>query len=365
LLTRYKFSKTQIFYVNKELLDFDFIKTYQDLYRYFQEFEKNLKTDIFFIWIDEIQEIIWWEKFILHIFTKYPRAIIYITGSNSKLLSDDIATNLRWRYTVKQIYPLSYKEYLDFTKKHNTKQNFFEYLKFGWLPAIVLMKEDEEIKFDYLRWIYNTIFIKDIVEYFKIRNIWLLQLIHQYLFKEVWHFINGKNILNFLKNQGVKISLETVLNYLYYSGKSFLFHFVPRYDIRWKRILEINQKVYLNDLGLRNAIVGFKPEVEINQFLENIVYNYLRILWYKVYVWIWYDKEIDFVAEKNWEKVYIQVAYLLDNEEAIEREFWNLLKIKDNWPKYVVSMDELFFTQKYEGIVWMNLIDFLMKKDLE
>lgn len=360
LLTKYNFSKNQIFYINKEWLDFDFIKTYQDLYNEFKKFEENLTNDVFFVWVDEIQEISWWEKFILHIFSKYPKAIIYITGSNSKFLSDDIATNLRWRYIVKEILPITYKEYLDFAQKQHSKENFFEYLKFGGLPAIALMKDEEEIKMDYLKWIYNTIFVKDIVEYFNIRNVGLLKLVHQYLFKEISHFITWKNIANYLKNQGVKVSLETVLNYLYYSEKSFLFHFVPRYDLRWKKVLEINQKIYVNDLWIRNSIVWFKPEVEINQFLENVVYNYLKFLGYDVYVWVLYDKEIDFVAEKNGEKMYIQVAYLLNSEETIKREFENLLKIKDARPKYVLSLDEFSHTQKYEWIIWKNLIDWML-----
>ena len=360
LLSKYNFSKNQIFYVNKEWLDFDFIKTYQDLYQEFKKFEENLTSDVFFVWIDEIQEISWWEKFILHIFSKYPKAIIYITGSNSKLLSDDIATNLRWRYVVKEILPLTYKEYLDFTQKFHTKDIFFEYLKFGWLPAVSLMNESQDIKMDYLKWIYNTIFVKDIVEYFNIRNVGLLKMIHQYLFKDLAHFITWKNIANYLKAQGVKVSLETILNYLFYSEKSFLFNFVPRYDLRWKKILEINQKVYVNDLGIRNSIVGFRPEAEINQLLENVVYNYLKFLGYEVYVWVLYDKEIDFVAEKNWEKIYIQVAYLLNSEETIKREFENLLKIKDAWPKYVLSLDDFSHTQKYEWVIWKNLIDWML-----
>ncbi len=353
------FKENEIFYINKEWIEFDEIKDYISLNNFFEKRKKeNNVGNKFFVGIDEVQEIENWQKFVLSVWSSYPDAIIYITGSNSKLLSKDIWTNLRGRYISKKIYPLTLKEFLDFRKQTLTDQVFFEYVKFGWLPAISLI-EDENIKIEYLRWVYNTIFVKDLLEYANIRNTFLLKSIHKYLFKEIWHLINASNIVNFLKKENIKTSVETVLNYMELSFDAFLFDEVLRYDIRGKKIFEITKKVYTFDLWVRNAIVWVDLQKDINGILENLVYNHLKVNGYDVKVWILYDKEIDFVAERNWVVKYIQVCYLLSDEKVIEREFGNLLKIKDNFEKVVVSMDNLF-VDDYKGIKHMNIKDFLL-----
>ena len=350
----------EIFYINKEWIEFDEIKDYKDLNHIFEKWRKeNNIGNKFFVWIDEVQEIKDWQKFILSVWSSFPESIVYITWSNSKLLSKDIWTNLRWRYISKKIYPLSLNEFLQFKNKKLTDDLFFEYINFGWLPAISLI-ENENIKNEYLKWVYNIIFVKDLLEYANIRNPSLLKMIHKFLFKEIGHLINWKNIANFLKSENIKTSVETILNYMEFSFDSYLFDEVLRYDIRWKKIFEITKKVYAFDLWIRNAIVWINLKNDINGILENLVYNHLVLNWYDVKVGILYDKEIDFIAEKNGDKKYIQVCYILSDENVIEREFWNLTKIKDNYEKIVVSYDSLF-VNNYEWIKHINIKDFLLK----
>ncbi len=363
LLEQNFFKENEIFYINKERLEFDEITDYKKLNELFLKWKnENNVWNKFFLGIDEVQEIQNWQKFILSIWSQYPQSIIFITGSNSKLLSKDIWTQLRWRYITKKIYPLSLKEFLKFKNTNLSEKIFLEYIKFWWLPAVSLI-HDENIKIEYLRWVYNTIFVKDLIEYEKIRNPHLLKTIHKFLFKEIWHLINWQNIVNYLKSQGIKTSVETVLNYIDFSQNAFLFDEVTRYDIKWKKIFETTKKYYSFDLWIRNSIVWINLKKDIWWIYENLVYNYLKYKWYNVYVWVLYDKEIDFVAEKAWEKIYIQVAYLLSDEKTMEREFGNLLKIKDWWKKIVISWDK-FPTKKYEWIYHINIIDLLTTENI-
>ncbi len=363
LLEQNFFKENEIFYINKERLEFDEITDYKKLNELFLKWKnENNVWNKFFLGIDEVQEIQNWQKFILSIWSQYPQSIIFITGSNSKLLSKDIWTQLRWRYITKKIYPLSLKEFLKFKNTNLSEKIFLEYIKFWWLPAVSLI-HDENIKIEYLRWVYNTIFVKDLIEYKKIRNPHLLKTIHKFLFKEIWHLINWQNIVNYLKSQGIKTSVETVLNYIDFSQNAFLFDEVTRYDIKWKKIFETTKKYYSFDLWIRNSIVWINLKKDIWWIYENLVYNYLKYKWYNVYVWVLYDKEIDFVAEKAWEKIYIQVAYLLSDEKTMEREFGNLLKIKDWWKKIVISWDK-FPTKKYEWIYHINIIDLLTTENI-
>lgn len=354
--------ENEIFYINKEWLEFDDIKDYKDLNKYFLEWKNiNKIWNKFFLWVDEIQEVWNWQKFILSVLSSYPESIIFISWSNSKLLSKDIWTNLRWRYISKKIYPLSLNEFSKFTTKEINDDLLKEYINYWWLPAICNIN-NIDIKNEYLKWIYNTIFVKDLIEYENIRNANLLKNIHKFLFKEFWNLINSKNIWNFLKNEKIKTSVETILNYIEFSLNSYLFDEVNRYDIRWKKFFEITKKIYSFDLWVRNAIVWLNLKTDIWWIYENLVYNHLVSNWYNVCIWILWEKEIDFIAEKNWEKKYFQVAYLLESENVINREFWNLLSIKDWWEKIVISSDKLF-TNNYEWIKHYHILDWL--KNLE
>jgi predicted AAA+ superfamily ATPase len=252
---------------------------------------------------------------------------------------------------------LTLNEFLKFKNVDFSEDIFNEYIKFWWLPAITFI-DDESIKFEYLRWVYNTIFVKDLLEYENIRNPSLLKNLHKFLFSQIWCLVNWKNIVSYLKSQGIKTSVETILNYIEFSLNAFLFDEVLRYDIRWKKIFETTKKYYSFDLWVRNAVVWIDLKRDIWGIYENLVYNYLKFKGYNVYVGVLYDKEIDFVVEKNWEKMYIQVAYLLADEKVIEREFGNLLKIKDWWRKIVISGDK-FPVRKYEWIEHINIVDFL------
>jgi len=356
LLEKQVVSKNQIFYINKEWSDFDFIKDYNDLNTYFSKFDIDF-TKKFFVWLDEIQEVEGWEKFVLSLQSKYKNAIIFVTWSNSKLLSSKYSTLLAWRYLQKVIYPLSFEEFKYFSNLDDDRQAFLQYIRFWWLPKTAFIK-DEDLKYEYLLWVYNTVFVKDIVEFFNIRNISLLRKIHKYIFSQMWSLISARNISNYFKSQKIKVSVDTILDYLQYSKDAFLINEVDRYDIKWKKILEINSKFYPFDLWIRNAVVGWSFKKDIEKYLEQVVLNHLLIYWWKVYVGVLLDKEIDFIAEKNGRKIYLQVAYLLSWQDVIDREFWNLLKIKDNWPKFVISMDDIDFWV-YEWIKHMKIIDFI------
>ncbi len=352
------FKENEIFYINKEWIEYDDIKDYKDLNKYFLEWkEKNNVWNKFFIWVDEVQEIWDWQKFVLSIWSSYPKSIIFITGSNSRLLSKDIWTNLRGRYISKKIYPLSLIEFSLFKNQEIDENLLNEYINYWWLPAICSIN-NINIKIEYLKWVYNTIFVKDLIEYENIRNPSLLKNIHKFLFKEFWNLINSKNISNFLKNEKIKTSVETILNYIEFSLNSYLFDEVARYDIRWKKLFEITKKIYSFDLWIRNAVIWLSLKNDIWWIYENLVYNHLVSNGYDVKVWILWEKEIDFIAEKSREKLYIQVAYLLSDDKIIEREFWNLLKIKDWWEKIVISSDKLF-TNNYEWIKQYNILDWL------
>ncbi len=352
------FQENEIFYINKEWLKYDNIKNYKNLYNYFLTWkQKNNVSNHFLIWIDEIQEIEDWQKFILSIWSEYPKSVIIITWSNSKLLSKDIWTQLRGRYILKRIFPLTLKEFLKFKGVDFSENVFFEYINYGWLPAIPLISS-ENIKIEYLKWVYNTIFVKDLLEYENIRNPMLLKTLHKFLFKELGNLINWKNIVNYLQSQNIKTSVETILNYLEFTQNAFLFDDVFRYDIRGKKIFEITKKYYTFDLWIRNSIVGIDLKNDIWWIYENLVYNYLKFKWYNIKIWILYNNEIDFVAEKNWSIKYIQVCYLLSDKKVVSREFGNLLKIKD-WREKIVISNDKFPIKNYQGIKHINIIDFL------
>jgi predicted AAA+ superfamily ATPase len=273
------------------------------------------------------------------------------------LLSWELATLLTWRYLSLEIFSFSYQEFLEFSKKEQNLNSFKEYIQFGWMPEVLLL-DWEELKRNYIKNTLNSIFFKDIVSRFTIRNTKLLEKIFQYLQTELWNIISITNIWNYIKNIFKKeISLTTISNYMNYLVFPFLVYEINRYDIKWKKILDYTAKYYFSDIWIRNSNF-FNFASDIWKILENLVFLKLISDWYKVYVWEFAWREVDFVAEKNWEKKYVQVVYLLSSEKVIEREFWNLLKIPDNYEKIVVSMDESFWNT-YKWIKNINILDFL------
>ena len=348
-----------ILYIDKEDIDFDFITTYQDLNSYIQD-KFPQTTGKKYLLIDEIQEISGWEKVITSLLKK-EEFDIYITGSNAHLLSSELATLIAGRYIEQHIYPLSYSEYILFRGKEFTshKNEFEMYMKYGGLPALFHIERTDETVFQYLQAIYNTILLKDIVLRYKIRNVALLEKIAKFLFDNTGNLLTSNNIAKYLKSEKIQTYPDTVQNYLNCFTQTYIAHKVERYDLKGKRLLSINDKYYLNDLGIRHALLGYKGS-DISQLLENVVYIELLRRGYQVNIGIQGNKEIDFIAVKNDEKLYIQVCYILESETTVQREFSPLLAVKDNYPKYVLSMDEKIWGENYEGIKRINIVEWLL-----
>ena len=347
---------SNILYINKESLEFDEIKNYKDLYRYAINYFKGIKNRKY-IFIDEIQEIAEWEKSV-NSFLADNYGDITISGSNSKLLSSELATLLSGRYIEIPVYPLTFKEFLQFrSKKTDTETEFKNFLRYGGLPGIHLLPLKDDTIFAYLNSILNTVLYSDVIIRHKIRDAAVFDRVVKYLFDNIGNITTAKKIADYFKSQKVKVSVDTVLNYITYLETSLIINRVPRYDIKGKKFLEFHDKVFLNDIGLRNGLIGYR-EKNINGLLENIVYKELQSRGYKVSVGVLNQLEIDFIAEKQNDIKYIQVCYLLNREDTVEREFGSLEKISNNYEKIVVSMDK-FFPEERNGIFHKYLIDFL------
>lgn len=347
-----------IFYIDKEDLENDSIKNYSDLYEIFKKFLTTAHTDKkIFVWIDEVQEIEWWEKFINGLLSKYGKNIeIFITGSNSNMLSSELSTLITGRYIEFEIFPLGIEEYGIFAWKEITKDLFLEYIKYGWLPGIFAMEKQDFVIFNYLRGIYSTILLKDIVKYFWLRNVDFFENLYKYVFSNIGNIFSAKSISDYLKSQKVNISPETVINYLGYWLKVYLIDLVRASDPDTKRYFEIYNKYYTGDLGLRNALVGYNFWRDIGKLLENYAFLELKRHGYDVKIGrLKSGKEIDFIAEKNGVTKYFQVCYLLGWEETMTREYASLREIRDNWEKYVVSFDDIDFGVS-EGIRHINIM---------
>jgi len=346
-----------ILYINKELVTFNFIENYTQLYTYISE-KFNSTQGKKYILIDEIQEIQQWEKAVGSLFAENEYDI-YITGSNAHLLSSEIATLLSGRYVEINLYTLSYKEFVQFrnTESTNAEDEFYLYLKYGGFPVIHFFDYNDELIYQYINSLYSTILLKDIISRYNIRNVQLFENLTKFVFDNIGNIFSGNSIAKYLKAQNISMGLDTIQNYLQYLENSFLVYKVNRYDLKGKRILEIHEKYYLSDIGLKNAMLGYR-EKDIAGMLENIVFLKLKQSDYKVFIGKFLDYEIDFVAEKGNSRIYIQVAYLLNSKETIEREFQVMKQISDNYPKYVLSMDK-HQTTNNEGIIRMNIINFL------
>lgn len=345
----------QIIYINKEDYAFDRIKSYSDLITYVEEATKQQKVALF---VDEIQEIDEFERALRHFQTK-ECFDLYCTGSNSTLLSGNLASLLSGRCIEFEIFSLSYAEFLQFHKLNDTNESFEKYFTFGGMPNLIHLPLDTEIVFNYLKNVYNTIIVRDVIERHSIRNVIFLRNLTHFIADNTGSLVSGKRISDFLKSQKVNISPALVSEYLAYLCETFFIFKVQRSDLQGKKIFEIGEKYYFNDLGLRNSLVGYKVS-DINKLLENIVFMHLKIAGYNVTVGQDRNKEIDFVAQKNNERIYVQVCYRLENESTISREFGNLMKIKDNYQKYVVSMDATSLTT-VEGIIHEHIRDFCLR----
>ncbi len=348
-----------ILYINKESLDYDFIRDYNELNKYVKEKFKETQGQKY-LFIDEVQEIQAWERAVSSLFSEGD-IDIYITGSNAHLLSSEIATLISGRYITIPVYSLSFDEFLLFRgkKKKDISDAFLMYLRCGGFPALHHFDLNEEIVYQYIGSLYNTILLKDVIKRNNVRNVTLLENITRYIFDNIGNIFSAKKVSDYVKSQKMKVGVETVQNYISYLLSTFAVHKAPRYDIKGKRLLEFHEKYYLGDIGLRHALLGYK-EADISGVLENIVFLELLRRGYRVYIGKIGDKEIDFIAEKEKRKIYIQVAYLLSSKETVERELSALMRVKDNYPKYIISMDTIF-GDDLEGVQRLNLIDFLLK----
>ena len=359
-------SSQNIIYINFESLMFSDLTEFKSLYNHIIEKSQTL-TEKVYILLDEIQEVEHWEKAV-NSFMVDLDCDIYITGSNANLLSSELATYIAGRYVEIKVYPLSFREYIDFAKIQNpqnilSNEEYFEqYLQFGGLPGIHNFNYDKSNIYQYLSDIYSSILLKDVVAKNNIRDVELLERIILYIFDNIGNTFSAKNVSDFLKSQGRKLSRETVYNYLKALESAYIISPVQRYDIKGKAHLETMKKFYLTDLGFRHAKLGYRPN-DIAGYLENIIYLELIRRKHTVNIGKLGTKEIDFIGTLENEKLYIQVTYLLASPETVEREFSPLKKIEDNYPKYVLSMDNLG-EYNIDGIVRKRIIDFLLEESI-
>ncbi|MDQ1354521.1 MAG: uncharacterized protein QG657_4830 [Acidobacteriota bacterium] len=361
LLRQQNVPDKNILYIDKEQLDFDFIQDYLHLDKYINEQFSNITGDKY-LFVDEIQDIQQWEKTINSLLNK-GNIDIFITGSNAHLLSSELATLISGRYIEFPIYTLSFKEFLQFRgdKKKETVNEFQNYIRFGGLPALHHFDLIEDVVYQYLKSVYDTILLKDIIKRNNIRNTHLLENINKYLFENTGNIFSAKRVSDYLKSQKLNVGLDTVQNYIGYLLSTFAAYKVQRYDIKGKRILEIHEKYFAGDVGIRHALLSYK-ETEIAGVLENLVFLELKRRNYSVYIGRLGDKEIDFIAEKEGKRLYIQVAYLLATAEVVTREFTPLQQVKNNYPKFVLTLDTIWGND-FEGIKRMNLMDFLLSDE--
>lgn len=349
---------THIIYINKELKPFEHIDNDDLLYDFVKS---NLKADVKnYLFVDEIQDITNFEKALRSLFAESV-CDIFITGSNAKLLSGELATYLSGRYVEFPIHSLNYSEFLLFFALENNTENLNKYIAVGGMPYMKTIGLNENQVYEYLKNVYASILLRDVIVRENIRNVRFLENLVEFLADNIGSLFSASNISKYLKSQQTNITPQVVLNYIKSLCNAFFIHKVSRYDIKGKQLFEYGEKYYFEDIGLRNAIRGLYRSADIAKIIENLVYNHLLQLGYNIYVGQIDNEEIDFIAEKDGNKIYIQVAYLLDAETTKEREFGNLLKIDNNYRKYVVTMDEYNSISNYEGIEHIHLRNFLIK----
>ena len=347
--------EAHIIYINKEDISFDFIRDYSGLVAYIETEKADQKMN--YIFIDEIQNIAEFEKAVRSLQLEKSNDI-YITGSNARLLSGELATLLGGRTIEFKVYSLSYKEFLMFHKLNDEDESLRKYSLYGGLPFLLNMRLEDGTVFEYLKNIYNTIVLRDVVSRHKLRNIYFLEQLIWFLADNTGSLFSAKSISDFLKSQRVMIPHNQVQAYIRYLTDAFLIHRVHRYDITGKRIFETGEKYYFENMGIRNAVTGYKPG-DKSKVIENLVYNELLSRGYEIKTGWKGGREIDFIATMDNETKYIQVALLLDTEATVTREFGNLLDIQDNYPKMVISTD-LQYRNTVKGVEHINLRKFLM-----
>ena len=359
LVQRKQTEDANVIYIDKEKAAFDFIANYKDLVAYIDE--QRVPQKHTYILIDEVQEIEEFERGLRNYYDS-PEIDIIVTGSNSDTLSSDLATLLSGRYVEIFIQGLSYEEFLVFHQLEDNDETLRKYINYGGLPGLRPMGlDDPEVIRQYLQGVYNTILVKDIVRRKKVRNVPFLENLIKYVGDNIGKPLSATNIQNHMTSNQNEVSKNLILKYLKATTEAVLVHNVTRYNLHGKKLLESNDKYYFGDVGLRNFIVGGRRANDIEKIVENLVYQHLIRLGYKVTVGQMYATEIDFVGTKGDDTIYVQASYLITEESTFEREFGNLKKINDNYPKYVISMTPFLDSSKYEGIIHVPLAKFLKK----
>ena len=351
-------SEEQIIYVNFEYEEFVFIKDHLDLHKYITD-KIDASSQKFYLFFDEIQNVAGWEKAVNSL--KASRNVsIFITGSNSDLLSGELATHIAGRYVSFQLYPLMFEEVCDLKEivdSIDRETAFNDYLMWGGLPQRFMMDDEGQVK-TYLSDVYNSILLKDIIARFNIKDLDLCNRIVEYIMTTPSQNFSADNLSNYFEGADKRtVTRPTLYNYLEYMSKAMMISKAERYDVRGKRILSGKYKYYLTDLGF-GQILNTGKKLQLGDYLENVVYNELRSRGYDVRVGSLENAEVDFVATRFDEKIYIQVSYILADETVVEREFGAFSNISDNFPKYVLSLDKLDFSQN--GITHRNIIDWLL-----
>lgn len=362
-LIKRKVTEQQIININFESFNYSDLTQAQNLYEYVKN--KIIDKQKYYLLLDEIQEVAMWEKAINSFMVDF-NVDIYITGSNSHLLSSELATYLAGRYVEIPVYTLSYLEFLEFRNHYfndNDSANLFvHYLRFGGFPVIHTNNYTVENAYKVVYDIYSSIILRDTIQRYKIREVELLERVIKYAFDNIGKTFSGKNITDYFKSQHRKVDINTIYNYLKALEGAFILYRVSRYDIKGKEILKTQEKFYISDVSIIYALMGYRDRM-ISEMLENIVFLELKRRGYNIYVGKLDNIEIDFVAEKQNERIYVQVAYKLESEQTIKREFGNLLAINDQYPKYVVTMDE-FWKDSIDGVKHLYITDFLVSNSL-
>lgn len=354
--------KANVIYINKEKSTFSNIQTDKDLNNLLEGKICNGCDN--YLLIDEVQDIRGFEN-TLRSLNADEECQIIVTGSNATMLSSELSTYLGGRYIDIHIQSLTYKEFLRFHNLDDSDESLMKYLTYGGLPHLYrLGLNNPDLIWEYLQNIYNTIVLKDVVQREGLRNITLFENLMSFVADNVGQLVSASSLSKYLKAQRVELTTNSAINYLKAASNAFIINKVSRYDIHGKKLLETNDKYYFEDLGIRNLLAGPNRTRDIEKVMENAVYLHLKNLGYKITIGQIPEGEIDFVAEKDGQTVYIQVAYLLASEATIEREFGNLMKIKDNYMKYVITMDSFFEDGDSYGIKHLSLRRFLSLNSL-
>jgi predicted AAA+ superfamily ATPase len=353
-LIKNKDKNANIIYINKEDIEFVDVVSYKELHDYISK--KLVSERKNYIFVDEIQEIANF-KVAIRSLALDDNNDIYVTGSNSEMFSSDLANELGGRYVEFRIYSLSYLEFLNFHKLPDDDNSLEKYFHFGGLPYLIHLPLEEAVVMEYIRSVYSTIILRDVVERKKIRNTAFLEQLIRFLANNIGSLFSSNSISDFLKHQQVKISPNQVTEYADSLAEAFVVNRIGRYDIIRKKLFKRREKYFFENMGIRNAVAGYKPQDRAKR-LENIVCNHLLFCGYDVKVGTLSPEEIDFVCTRGGETLYVQVSIELSNPETIAREFGNLLKIRDNYPKIVVSA-ERSFENSYEGVEHIYIRDFL------